>query len=129
MIMYTPMFAAIFALFYVGLSVLVIRQRFKKSVLYGNGESTELIKAVRIHANFIEYVPFALILFWFLEAVLFNSTLVFLLGSVLLFGRISHVIGMLKPKKLLVLRQIGMMATFGVLIVAAMFILKSYLPI
>lgn len=126
MILYTPIFTAIFALIYVGLSLMVIRQRFKDSVLYGDGDSKSLIKAVRTHANFIEYVPLALILFWMLEAVIFNSNLVLILGSVLLVGRLLHVLGMIKPKPFLVCRQIGVLVTFSVLVVASLTLLRNY---
>jgi len=60
----TPLFAAIFALGYLYLAIVVIKIRRSEKITYGleNRDSVknrDLEKAVRIHANFIEYVPLA----------------------------------------------------------------------
>jgi uncharacterized membrane protein YecN with MAPEG domain len=125
----TPLFAAIFAVIYVALSASVIRHRFGKKVSMGNGEDKDLEKAVRIHGNFCEYVPFALLLMWFIEVLTFHSGFVFILGCVLLLARLAHVIGMRDPKNYLLFRQAGIIATFLVLLLCAGRLIWHYLPI
>ncbi len=58
----TPFFAAVLALFYVFLSLKVVRQRLSKGIKLGTGSEQGLEEAMRIHANFSEYVPLALLL-------------------------------------------------------------------
>ena len=125
----TPLFAALFGLMYVVLSVRVVKIRFAERISLGSADHKELERAVRTHGNFIEYVPLSLLLFWFLESVTFNSELVFYLASVLLVSRIAHVLGMNNPKKWLILRQFGVIGTFATLLVSSLFLLWWYLPI
>lgn len=125
----TPLFAAIFGFLYVVLSFNVIRFRFGHKIILGDGENPEMIKAIRIHANFAEYVPFALMLMWFLESMAFATQEVFWLGAVLLLGRVAHVFGMTYPDSLLICRQIGVLATFGVILKASISLVLYYLPV
>lgn len=124
----TPLFAAIFALFYLYLSFDVIRYRFKGKISIGDGGNKDLQLATRVHANFIEYVPLALILMWGIELVIYDSRLAYVLGMVLLIGRVLHVVGMHHPKNFLICRQIGTLATFAVLLLAALRLIWHYLP-
>ena len=124
----TPLFAAVFALMYVVLAVLVIHQRLNKKVVLGSGEDRELERAIRVHGNFAEYVPFTLLLLWFLESITFNSGLALILGCVLLVGRIAHVIGIRDPENYMILRQVGMLATFSVMGCCSAFLIWHYLP-
>lgn len=130
----TPLFAAIFALAYVYLSISVVKLRMSEKIILGvenkdKTTSVPMVKAVRIHANFIEYVPLALILFWFLENVTYSNRLVFWLGCILLVARVAHVIGMKNPKEHFLYRQWGMAATFGVITFSAIKLIWWYLPV
>lgn len=124
----TPVFVAIFILMFVVLSVNVIRYRFSRKISIGDGDDRDLRVAIRIQANFAEYVPFALIMLWCVEQFTYNSGLVLILGSILLVARLAHVIGMLNPKKYMVLRQLGILATQGILIVGSISLIWHYLP-
>jgi uncharacterized membrane protein YecN with MAPEG domain len=62
MILITPFYAALLALLYVGLAVRVIQLRRSERVALGDGGRQSLQRATRVHANFAEYVPLALIL-------------------------------------------------------------------
>ena len=125
----TPLFAAIFALVYLVLSISVIKLRFKQQVSLGSAGDSELEKEIRIHANFAEYVPLCLLLLYFLETVTLSSRLSFWLGCVLLISRLSHVIGMRNGKDHLIFRQIGVLGTFFVIFVSALALIWIYLPI
>jgi len=125
----TPMFAGLFGLFYVLLALNVIRLRIGSRVAYGDGGNSELLKAIRTHANFAEYVPFALVLFWCLETMAFATSFVFWMGVMLLIGRVLHVIGMANPRSLMLCRQIGMVLTLTVIIAASVRLLMHYFPV
>ena len=125
----TPLFAAIFSLIYIVLSVAVVRQRLGKKLTLGSGEDRDLEKAIRIHGNFAEYVPLSLLLLWFLEAIAFNGRMAFILGCILLISRLAHVIGMRDPRNYMILRQLGVLGTFGVMGVSSVFLIWHYLPL
>ena len=60
-------YAALLALYYIYLSVNVIKIRKAEGISLGNGSNTALERATRAHGNFIEYVPISLILVFLLE--------------------------------------------------------------
>ncbi len=130
----TPLFAAIFALGYLYLAIVVIKIRRSEKITYGleNRDSVknrDLEKAVRIHANFIEYVPLALILFWFLENITYSHKAVFWLGCILLVARVAHVIGMNNPRDYIIFRVAGTAATLTVIAFGAIKLIWWYLPV
>ena len=90
----TAFFAGLLALVYLGLSGWVIGTRVSENVLFGNGGDDAVLKRIRSHANFIEYVPLALILIGLLEAGGGSHGLVQGLLVALLVARILHPIGM-----------------------------------
>jgi len=90
----TAFYAALLALVYLGLSGWVMGSRVSDNVLFGDGGDASLLKRVRSHANFSEYVPLALILVGLLEAGGGSHGLVQGLLLALLVGRILHPIGM-----------------------------------
>ena len=63
----TAVYAAVFGLVFVALSFRVIRIRQRLGVGLGDGEDPLLRRAIRVHGNFAEYVPFALLLVYFAE--------------------------------------------------------------
>ena len=122
----TALYAALFALIYVGLSGWVIGTRLKANVLFGDGNDESLQKRVRSHANFGENVPLALLLIALYEAGGGAHGLVEGLLIVLLIARILHPIGMFaapnSPRQF-ACRGGGIAATLGVLIVTAIALL------
>ena len=125
----TPLFAAIFGLMYIALSVNVVRLRFKKQVSLGTGDIGALEKEIRIHANFAEYVPFTLLLLILHEILTLSSSLVFWLGCLLLISRVCHVIGMKNGKDYFIYRKLGMIGTLTVILLASLSTLWVYLPL
>jgi len=125
----TPFFAAVFGLLYIFLSLNVVRHRLGKGISIGAGDDKAAEYAIRTHANFIEYVPLALLLFYFIEMISLSSVLVFYLGSALVVARVMHIIGMLDPKNWMILRQIGTVGTFSIIIVASCALALRYIPI
>ena len=125
----TPLFAAVLGLLFVLLSLGVVRIRFSQRISMGVADNRALEKAVRSHANFAEYVPLALLLMWFVETLTLSSALVAVAGCVLVLARVFHAIGMANPKRWLVLRQLGVVMTFAVILVLCVVLLYWYWPV
>ncbi len=120
---YTPLYAALLALLYIFLSVRTIRLRRKLQVALGAGEHPEMLRAMRVHANFAEYVPLALILVCMVEAQGTAAWLVHALGAALLIGRCLHAYGVSQVQETFAFRVSGMVLTFTVLGVSSALIL------
>lgn len=122
----TAVFAALLALVYVGLASWVVAGRFSHDVLHGDGGNPQLLKRIRSHGNFIEYVPLTLILIGLVEARGGGSGLVTTLLVILLIARLLHPIGMLAPRnspQQFACRGGGIIATILVMLVAAVTLL------
>jgi len=123
----TPLYAAIFGLMFVGLSVrtLLLRRKFELAIGYGN--HAVLARASRVHGNFAEYVPISLILIYFLENQGLASTWIHSFCIALLLGRISHACGVSQVNENLIYRVIGMSLTLMVIIATCLRLLINYL--
>lgn len=64
--------------------------RGKKGIDAGDGGDAEMLRAMRRHANFAEYVPLALVLIALLELNGVRTLAIHVLGLVLLVGRLMH---------------------------------------
>jgi len=113
-----PYYAAALAVMYVLLAGLVIRQRFKTRIGLGDGQQPDLVKVVRIHGNFAEYVPLLLVLLLILEIQQAALWQLHLIGALTLLGRISHAIGLSKSSGTSLPRMVGMICTFSALLIA-----------
>ena len=88
-----PLYASLLALLFVLLSVRVIATRRRQKIALGDGDNPALRRAMRVQANFAEYVPLALILITFVELQAAPGVLVHLLGALLLAARLIHAYG------------------------------------
>lgn len=121
----TPVYAALFGLFFVALSVRTLRLRRKLGVAIGDSDQTVLLRASRVHSNFAEYVPITLLLLYFLEIQEINTQWIHALCILLLIGRIIHAVGVSQVNEDYRWRTFGMALTFFVINVTALWILGS----
>jgi len=124
----TPLYAAIFGLMFVLLGLRAVSLRRRYGVSLGDGGRALLRRATRVHANFAEYVPLALVIVGFLEVRTGSVAWAHALCVALLVGRVLHAWGVSQEKENLRYRVAGMVLTFGVLITASLRLLASYLP-
>jgi uncharacterized membrane protein YecN with MAPEG domain len=108
-----PFYASLLALLYFYLSVRVIRTRRQEQIPLGDHRNARLLRAIRVHSNFSEYVPLALILITFVELRGFSRWLVHGLCLSLLIGRVVHAYGLSQKKEKYRLRTVGMGLTLG----------------
>ena len=119
----TPIYAAVIALAFVFLSVRTLRLRHRYSVAIGSGEQPLLARAARAHANYAEYVPFALLLIYFLELSIGPGLRIHALCALLVVGRLVHAFGISQVEENFRYRVVGMVLTFTVIISASLSIL------
>lgn len=124
----TAFYAALLGLFFVFLSFRVIGWRRLKSVELGHGEDSELLRRMRVHANFAEYVPFTLLLMAIGESMTAPRPLIHIAGLILIGGRLMHAYGLSQTPHILRLRVGGMILTFTALALSAIICLLLSLP-
>ncbi len=118
-----PVYAAVLAFMYIMLSVRVIQARRSTRVPIGTGGGVRLERKIRVHANFAEYVPFALLLATFTEMQGRPAWLIHLLCLTLVTARVVHAYGLSQEHENIGLRVAGMAMTFAVLAVTALSLL------
>lgn len=116
-------YAALLALYYIYLSVNVIKIRRAEGISLGNGSNTALEQATRAHGNFIEYVPLSLILLFLLEYQGLASHYMHALGGLLFISRVLHGSAIINNN--FKLRALSMVMTFAIVVVSAMLLLLS----
>ncbi|MEE9359313.1 MAG: MAPEG family protein [Hyphomicrobium sp.] len=124
----TAFYAALLGLFFVFLSFRVVGWRRLKSVELGHGEDSELLRRMRVHANFAEYVPFTLLLMAIAESMTAPRPLIHVAGLILIAGRLMHAYGLSQTPHILRLRVGGMILTFTALALSAIICLSLSLP-
>ncbi len=112
----TGLYASLLALLFVGLSFNVIKRRFSEKVGLGDGGSPTLIKAIRVHGNFAEYIPIGLILMALLEANGGSTMWLHVAGNGLFIGRVMHALGLTKSHKTSIPRALGTILTYLVIV-------------
>lgn len=122
----TPLYAALLTLAYLWLSLRIPRLRMKFKVGIGDGNIPELARAVRVHANFAEYVPLALLMLFFTETAGASTWFVHALGIILIVARGLHAWGLSHSTGNSPQRFIGVMLTFFVLLATALLTLFGY---
>ncbi len=101
------------------LSLLVIRLRMKTRTGLGTGGHPELERAIRVHGNFVEYVPLILLLL-LIDAWLGIAPLwLHVLGIALTVARLAHAWGISHNPGTSVGRFIGINVTLLTLLAAA----------
>ncbi len=114
----TLFYAGCLALVFVILSARAIQRRGQTGVNLGDGGNEVMIRIMRGHANFAEYVPLSLVLIAALELQGLGAAWVHGLGASLLLGRVLHGYAFGFSEYFPIGRTGGTALTLGVLIVA-----------
>jgi hypothetical protein len=111
----TAVYAGLLGLVFIVLSARVIGQRRGAKVSLGDGGNAVLLRRMRVHGNFAEYVPLALVLLGLAESLGAPAWLLHTAGAGLLAGRLSHAFGVSQTPERFLFRVSGMAATLTVL--------------
>src|SRR5687768_12853675 len=113
--MITSLYASFLGILFVFLSYRVASLRKQLKIGLGDGGEKKLAKAIRVHGNFSEYTPFALLLLYFFEMqsnILFpkyHLILIHLFGITLLLARVYHAYGITQHSGLSTGRIVGIL--------------------
>jgi uncharacterized membrane protein YecN with MAPEG domain len=122
----TGLYAALLGLLFVALSVRTLRLRRTLRIAVGDAGNPKMLRAMRVHSNFAEYIPLALFLIYLSETQGANWLLVHALCLALLIGRLSHSYGVSQLNENYRYRVVGMALTFTPIIVASAYLLFAY---
>jgi uncharacterized membrane protein YecN with MAPEG domain len=115
----TAVYASLLAILYIVLSYRVAQRRIRFQVGLGTGQNKELERAIRIHGNFAEYVPFALLLLAFFETGGGPAWAVHGAGAALLIARGLHAMGLTQSSGRSPGRFSGVVATWLIMLALA----------
>ncbi|HVR82635.1 MAG TPA: MAPEG family protein [Luteimonas sp.] len=90
----TLLFASLHALLLLALIVPISRHRHQHKIGLGDGGDVVLARKIRAHANFIEFVPIALLLLALLELGGLPAAWLWGFGALLLLARVMHAVGL-----------------------------------
>lgn len=90
----TLLFASLHALLMLLLLARISRHRHGHRIGLGDGGDAELGRKIRVHGNFVEHVPFALLLLALLELSGLTASWLWIFGGALLIGRVMHAMGL-----------------------------------
>ena len=122
----TPLYAALLALLFVGLSLRTLRLRRKLRIVIGDAGNETMLRAMRVHSNFAEYVPLSLFLILLVEVTGASGTFVHGLGLAVLAGRVLHAWGVSQVRERFVFRVLGMFMTLAPITIAALRLLRVF---
>lgn len=96
--MITGFYAGLLALIFVALSFNVILRRVKGKQLFGDNNDPVMTRAIRAHGNFIEYVPYILLMLFLYENFGGSRYVVHAFGITLIIARALHIWGLIWEK-------------------------------
>ena len=114
--MVTPLYLGLLALWYLALSIRVVNYR-GHGISLGDGGDPNLLRLMRGHANFAEYVPLILLMIGVLELSHFSIYVLHVLGLALLVARVLHGIALSFSQQWKFGRYWGTLLTFILLLV------------
>ena len=119
----TALYAALLAITFFVLSLRTIKARGRAHVALGLGDDDQLLRKARVHGNFAEYIPFALLLMALLELNDAYAWFLHGLGIALVLGRACHIYGVDQKKQKFAWRFRGMQLTLTTILTAAITLL------
>jgi len=120
-------YAGLLGLLFVFLTLRIVRLRWKYKVGIGDGGEHVLAKAIRVHSNFVEYVPFAVILIYMVEVQQTNAILLHGFGGALFVARVLHAFGLSKTSKTSFGRAAGTIITSLILLASSSLLILSFI--
>lgn len=115
----TPLYTGILALWFLALSIRVVQQR-GHGVSLGHGDDAVLLRRIRGHGNFAEYVPLILLMMAMLELGGMRAWVLHAIGIALLVARVLHGVALSYSEKWKFGRFYGTLLTFILLPVAGL---------
>ena len=126
----TLMYAGILALIFLVLSARIVLMRRSGGPNLGDGGDPIMLRLIRGHANFAEYVPFILLMIGFLEASHINANILHGIGLTLVISRLLHGYALSFSESFKFGRTAGTALTFLLLLVGGVLCLyQAFQPV
>ena len=122
----TALYAGLLCALGLVLAGMVGRIRGNANISLGNGGNRELIEADRRHMNWVEYVPFILLLLAIFELNGGSRTWLHVMGATLLIARVCHPLGISTTRMMMWQRMVGAGGTMLVAAAAIVSVLWQY---
>lgn len=113
MVPLSSLYASLFALILIPITIRVGLRRAKTKIFAGDGGDEVLNRRIRAHANFLEYVPFGLLLIALTEMIGAQSVFIHIVGATFLISRIMHYFTLI-AHPVGITREISMLGTLAV---------------
>ena len=111
--------AGLLGLVYLVLALRIVFGRFRMRISLGDGGQGVMLRRIRAHGNFAEYVPLLLLFMALFELAGDRRGVLVAGGALLVLARISHAIGIEIPKAPNPFRAFGSSVTFLLLLAAS----------
>jgi uncharacterized membrane protein YecN with MAPEG domain len=121
----TALWAGLLGILSLVLATRVIGVRRTAAIAFGDGTNLELQQRIRVHGNFVEYVPIALVLMLVLELNGASPAVLNGLGGALLLGRALHAFGLSSSTGATFGRFVGTVLTLLVIAIASLLAIYS----
>jgi len=122
----TALYAGLLGFISLALAGLVVRARGSENVIFGDGANIVVLQRIRVHGNFVEYVPLALLLMLVLELNGASRLVMNGLGAALVIGRVLHAFGLSSSTGTTVGRFVGTVVTWLVIATASGLAVYAY---
>jgi uncharacterized protein len=123
----TALYAAGLGVLFVLLSLRTLRLRRKLRIGLGDAGHPEMLRAIRVHANFAEYVPLCLGLMCLAELQAAPSWLLHAMGVALVLARLIHALGVSQVQEKTKFRVIGVALTLSTVLTASSYLIFNHL--
>ncbi|MBN8521684.1 MAG: MAPEG family protein [Alphaproteobacteria bacterium] len=92
--MVTGLYFALFGFWLAFLFLRIVKIRTTQKIAFGQGGNQDMVRAQSVHSNFVETVPFILVLMIVLEwQGMYPAWVIHLVGLTMVASRIAHFIG------------------------------------
>ena len=122
----TALWAALNGLLALGLAIHVSRTRARLRIGIGDGGNPEMARAIRLHGNNAEYLALALVLLAVDEILGAPELAIYVLGALLLLGRLLHAFGLGRSTGTSTARAVGVTLTWLAILLACLYALYLY---
>ncbi len=121
------LYAGLLGIFLILLSIRVSLARRDAKVMIGDGDNLTLRRWVRAHGNFIEFVPFALLLLALSEHLNLGALFIHLLGLLLIAARVAHAYAIVNDDVPSIPRAFGALGTLVVIAITSIYCIIAIL--
>ena len=120
------LYAGFLGLMLIVLSMRVSLARRDAQVSTGDGGNDVLHRWIRAHGNFVEFVPFAVLLLALSEHLNLGALFIHLFGLLLILARIAHAYALVQTDGVTAARGFGALGTLAVIAITSIYCIIAF---